>query len=334
LITGKRPDHHGVVGNRFENESRSEVFGDDRDRSRDAVWWKGALPLWASAEAQGIRTAHMFFLTPGVDAKGKQPARYRQYDNELAPADEPGELLKWLDATPAEQPRFLTLYFYPTDREGHRHGPNSPELNEALREVDHAIGNLVAGLRERGLFERTNILFVADHGMAEAPSDQVVLLDEMIEPGKIRVVSEGAYAAIEPAAGTSIETVASRLVGRHRHTECWRKERLPARLRFGKHPRVASVICLADTGWTIRAAAEAADTSATGRTTRGDHGYDPSAHDMEAIFVAYGPAFRSGVELPTFDNVDVYFLLAEITGVDPEPGDGSLDTFAAALRAD
>jgi predicted AlkP superfamily pyrophosphatase or phosphodiesterase len=53
--------------------------------------------------------------------------------------------------------------------------------------------------------------------------------------------------------------------------------------------------------------------------------------DMRAIFIAHGPAFRHGVTLPAFDNVDVYPLLARITGVTPQKNDGDPATLAAAL---
>jgi hypothetical protein len=38
------------------------------------------------------------------------------------------------------------------------------------------------------------------------------------------------------------------------------------------------------------------------------------------------------VVLPVFDNVDVYPLLARLSGVKPEAGDGSLKVVGAALR--
>ena len=63
----------------------------------------------------------------------------------------------------------------------------------------------------------------------------------------------------------------------------------------------------------------------------GDHGYDNASPEMAAVFVANGPAFRRGVKLPTFDNVDVYPLLAELVGVTPQPNDGKLADLAPAL---
>ena len=46
--------------------------------------------------------------------------------------------------------------------------------------------------------------------------------------------------------------------------------------------------------------------------TRGSHGYDPALTDMRAMFIAHGPAFRHGLTLDGFDNVDVYPLLAHL----------------------
>ena len=43
-------------------------------------------------------------------------------------------------------------------------------------------------------------------------------------------------------------------------------------------------------------------------------------------------AFKSGVVLPVFDNVDVYPLLTRLIGVKGDKGDGSLGPVKAALR--
>jgi len=239
-----------------------------------------------------------------------------------------------LDRSPPDRPRFLTLYFYPADHEGHEHGPNSPELNQGLRDIDTAIGDILTGLRERGLLNRTNIILLADHGMAEVPATHRIVIDEGLAPNTIRPVSLGAYAAIEPAAGVSVDTIAGKLVGRHGHVECWRKEAMPPRFRFGGNPRIAPIICLADKGWDITTQDKvAAEPAGSVPAVRGDHGYDPSDPDMTALFVASGPAFRQNSRLPIVDNVNVYSLLARLVGVRPEPGDGSIAPFAPALKA-
>jgi hypothetical protein len=56
---------------------------------------------------------------------------------------------------------------------------------------------------------------------------------------------------------------------------------------------------------------------------RGEHGYDPhDAISMRGIFVAAGPSFKSGVQLPAFENIHVYDALAAALGVTPARNDG------------
>jgi hypothetical protein len=62
------------------------------------------------------------------------------------------------------------------------------------------------------------------------------------------------------------------------------------------------------------------------------HGYDPDHPDRAASFVAAGPAFRAGVVLPPFDNVDVHPLLLRLLGLPAMQTDGDGSMAAKALR--
>jgi hypothetical protein len=49
---------------------------------------------------------------------------------------------------------------------------------------------------------------------------------------------------------------------------------------------------------------------------KGQHGYDPATvKDVQAIFYAWGPAFKSHTEIGPFPNVDVYPLVTQILGL-------------------
>jgi hypothetical protein len=52
---------------------------------------------------------------------------------------------------------------------------------------------------------------------------------------------------------------------------------------------------------------------------------------MGATFMAHGPAFRRGVVLPPFDNIEVYNLLCAVLGLRPAPNDGDDRLARAAL---
>jgi hypothetical protein len=53
---------------------------------------------------------------------------------------------------------------------------------------------------------------------------------------------------------------------------------------------------------------------------------------MGALFVAAGPAFKSGTVVMPFQNIHVYDLMAHILGLRPAPNDGTLDSTSAMLR--
>ena len=54
----------------------------------------------------------------------------------------------------------------------------------------------------------------------------------------------------------------------------------------------------------------------------GNHGYDPMVMSMRGLFVAAGPAFKQGVTVPAFENVNIYDTLAQVLHVTPAANDG------------
>jgi predicted AlkP superfamily pyrophosphatase or phosphodiesterase len=122
-----------------------------------------------------------------------------------------------------------------------------------------------------------------------------------------------------------------KLLGAHPHYECWRKNELPARWHYGQHPRVSPIVCQMHEGWDAMTRERVAKRPRD--ATRGSHGFDPALPSMRALFLARGPAFRRGVVVPAFDNVDVYPLLARLVGIVPAPNDGSAATLLPALKS-
>ncbi|WP_309645667.1 ectonucleotide pyrophosphatase/phosphodiesterase [Phenylobacterium sp.] len=326
LVTGLRPDHHGIVENTFEDPAIPGVTFKMSNRAAvgEARWWDQATPIWVSAERAGIITAPMFW--PGSEApiRGVRPSLWRPFDQAMPPSARVDQVLAWLDRPPAERPRFVTLYFDDVDTAGHDFGPESAEVNAAAARVDAALGRFTAGLQARGV--AANLVIVADHGMAPIAPDRLLYIEDIIPKDAARSLSGGAFMTLYPVKGREAE-VEKLLLGRRPHLECWRNADIPTRFRYGMNPRVAPIFCLPETGWSLRN-----KDYKPRKPERGNHGFDNSSPEMRAVFVASGPAFRGGVTLPTFDNVDVYPLLARLIGVQPESNDGDLDELRAALR--
>ncbi|MDR3387060.1 MAG: ectonucleotide pyrophosphatase/phosphodiesterase [Rudaea sp.] len=319
IVTGLYPDHHGIVNNRFVDPvSGGKFVYNDPKTTSDPAWWGGE-PLWVSVEKQGKHAATMFWPGSDVAIDGVRPEHWQQFNGKTTPAARVDQALAWLDLPAANRPDFLTLYFEQVDHAGHDAGPDSAEVDAALREVDVALGRLIAGLKQRGIYASANIVVVSDHGMTAAGADRVVVLDKIVDMHDVDLVNAGILVGLAPRPGHDAE-VDRALLGAHEHMHCWTKAGVPARLHYGTNPRIPPLLCLADDGWLINTQ-EFLDRP-NHHISQGEHGYDNADPAMRALFVAHGPAFRHGLVVPEFDNVDVYPLLTRILGIRPQPNDG------------
>ncbi|MGV7211309.1 ectonucleotide pyrophosphatase/phosphodiesterase [Oxalobacteraceae bacterium A2-2] len=325
LVTGLRPDHSGMVDNTMEDAARPGQKFDmhQREQVLDPFWWDQAEPAWVTAEKQGMRTAILFWPGAETPIHGVLPTYRMRFDDDI-PADRRADiLLGWLDLAGEQRPGMLALYLSDVDHAGHDHGPDSREVLAAVARVDAAVGRLQDGLRARGI--DANLVIVSDHGMSANDPARTIDLNRVAPAGGYRLLTRGPSAGIIPQPGREV-AVAAALLRPHPHMQCWRKQDIPARLHYGSHARVPSLYCLAEPGWNIRAGDQSDK-----RLKAGSHGYDNGAPAMQALFVAAGPAFRQGVLLPAFDNVDVYPLLMRLAGLPARPSDGSPDTLQQAL---
>ena len=328
LATGLRPDHHGVIHNRMSDATIGTFAVADRNAVGDVRWWGGE-PIWVTAERQGVRSASWAWPGSSAAIGGVRPSRWMAYDEAVPPARRIDDVLAWLDAPQAQRPRLVTVYFEQLDKAGHDHGPESPQVRRTLGELDAVIGRLRDGLAARGMLETTDLIVVSDHGMATVGPRHAISVEDMIAPTIATVVSEGQSIGVQPLPGREREAEA-RLLGTHAQYDCYRREALPARWHYGTNPRVPPIVCQMHEGWDALYPQKLAKRPP--QATRGSHGFDPALPSMRALFVARGPSFVPGAQLPAFDNVDVYPLLARLLGIDAAPNDGDIAPLLPALR--
>jgi predicted AlkP superfamily pyrophosphatase or phosphodiesterase len=328
IVTGLRPDHHGIVNNSIEDAALGRFSLGDRDAVGDARWWLGE-PVWVGAERAGIRTATWSW--PGSEAAidGVRPSRWRRFDGSVPPDARVDTILGWAAETGADAPQLMTLYFDQVDHAGHDHGPQSPDYAAAVAQVDAALGRLRDGLQKLGMLDAIDIVIVSDHGMATVPPTQRLAIEDMVAPTLARAVTTGQSLGFAPLPGQQAAAEA-RLLGAHPQYDCWRKQALPARWHYGSSPRVPPIVCQMHEGWNAMPAARIAARLHEG--VRGSHGYDPALPSMRATFIARGPSFVSGRVIAPFDNVDVYPLLTRLLGIAAAPNDGDVQALLPALR--
>ena len=325
LVTGLRPDHHGIVHNAMDDPAIGH-FVSKEDSALDSRWWGGE-PIWTTYQRQGGIAATMFWPGSEVRSGERRPRYFRHFDNAVSADERVDQVLDWLDLPAAERPHLLLTYLNDFDVASHAAGMHSDEATQALKRIDDALARLRRGLASRALDERVDLIVVSDHGMVDVPRTHNLWLEDTLDTRYYDHLWWGPLADITPHAD-SVKKVERAFLGRHDHFRCWRKEQLPARWHYGTHPRIPPIVCQVDAGWRLKAKSDPSQEP----PLKGEHGFAPEEPSMRAVFVATGPSFRRHHALPAFDNVDLYPLLAHLLRIVPAANDGTLSSTRPALR--
>ena len=204
LVTGLRPEHHGMIANTmWDSEWKVSFSLADRSAVEDGRWWEGE-PIWVNAERHGMITASSFW--PGSEAAigGVRPTYWKRYDERAADEVRVDEVLSWLELPAAKRPRLITLYFSEPDRSGHAFGPASQQAATAVAHVDAMLARLREGVEKRGLDGTVDWIVVSDHGMMQTDLANSIVLEDYIdladlEPPSIEGLS--VFGLLRPIAG-------------------------------------------------------------------------------------------------------------------------------------
>ncbi|KAM6317429.1 ectonucleotide pyrophosphatase/phosphodiesterase family member 7 [Podargus strigoides] len=331
LLTGRYLENHGVIHNMWFNTSTGLRLPYYSTQGVDSWWDNGSLPIWITAQRQGLKTGSVYF--PGgrakyqgeeVNMKLVEPALF-SYSNETNWRENIDIVMQWFTVNNLD---FIALYFGEPDSAGHKYGPESTQRKNMVKQVDRTIGYLRQRIRESGLESNLNLIITSDHGM------ETVIKTNEIHIGAIEnftftdiqfeLLDYGPNGLLVPKEG-KLEHVYSVLKNAHPNLHVYKKEDFPRRFHYANHSRITPLLLYGDPGYVIHGRYKL-------QFNTGEHGFDNEAMNMKTIFRAVGPAFRQGLLVEPFESVNVYALLCELLGITPEPHDGSLRAVSHMLR--
>jgi predicted AlkP superfamily pyrophosphatase or phosphodiesterase len=324
IATGLYPDRNGIVQNSFYDPrfGRSFRMG-DRQAVQDSIFWEGEA-IWESAERQGVKTASYFWV--GTESNEYYSPQVRKmYESGIPYPNQLDTVFSWLSLPEGSRPGLILFYFDEPDKTSHDFGPLSNETENVVRRLDRLVGKLAAGLAKISRKTGTDIdlIILSDHGMGTIPDGNQVFLDKEIDLTKIKRINGGnPVITLEPLPEYLDEAYLK--LKSVQHLKVWKKEDLPAHYHYGTHPRIPALVVEADSAWGV-------EIRQRDQYSRGMHGYDPDNRDMHGIFYAKGPSFKTGTVQPTFENVNIYSLLAELLKIAPAKTDGSLGPLKGML---
>ena len=318
IVTGLWPEHHGIIGNNFYDPNFKAEYNAFNAGGLESRWWGGE-PIWVTAIKQGRTANCMFWPGSQVEIGGVRPTEWRPFTKNTTFTESVDTVLGWLEQPVEKRPSFATLYFHEPDSAAHHNGATSPQVAEAVALVDAAVGRLVAGIQQRYLEDVVNLVIVSDHGMADLSTNRVINLGDLVDMSKVQTDFSGATAGLRPLDG-DVDALYAALKKKAKHFSIYRREKMPKRFHFRDNDRIPPLVLIADEGWFITPRTESEQAKRT--LLKATHGFDPQLPSMGGLFIAHGPAFRSGVTLAPVENVHVYNLLCATLGLNPAPNDG------------
>jgi len=324
MATGLYPDHHGLVDNYFHATDLNRIYSmRDREAVMDGVFYGGE-PIWVTAENQGMKSATFFWVGSEAEIKGVRPTYWYQYDWTIPFEDRIDSVVHWLSLPENKRPHLIMWYYSEPDHTGHIAGPESEELKVLVEELDTYLADFFTEMRKLPLFDKLNFIITSDHGMNATSNEKRIFIEQVIDTSQIEYMDGiTPNVNIKVKEGMLDEVYADLQAAEH--LQAWKHGQLPERLHYGTNIRTQDISLVADPGWTIA-------TSKHPDAEKGAHGYDNDLKDMHAIFYAAGPAFKSDYVHPTFENVNLYILMAHILDLSPASTDGSLSNVEQMLK--
>ncbi|XP_063757924.1 ectonucleotide pyrophosphatase/phosphodiesterase family member 1 isoform X2 [Eleginops maclovinus] len=337
IVTGLYPESHGLVDNKMYDVNLNASFSLGTDEKFNPKWYQGE-PVWITAMHHKLKAGTFFW--PGSDVKinGTYPNLFKSYDKSIAFEQRVSTLFEWLSLPEEERPDFYSLYLDEPDSSGHRYGPGSSEVVQALKNVDRIVGLLMDGLTQKNLHHCANIIILSDHGMEEAMCEKAAFVSNYQDNADTFSVIQGPAARIRPT--RLPETFFScedlpvtpyfplfPVVQHHSVSLCltadqpmrpFLKENLPKRMHFANNQRIERGHLYMKQGWQA-----ALNRKEMKYCSGGFHGSDNLFTNMQAIFIGYGPGFKEHTVVPPFENIEVYNLMCDLLDIRPSPNNGT-----------
>ncbi|XP_077184277.1 ectonucleotide pyrophosphatase/phosphodiesterase family member 7 [Paroedura picta] len=324
LLTGKYIENHGVIHNMWFNTSTGQKLPYYNTQGVSSWWDNGSLPIWITAQRQGLKTASLFFPGGNASYQGEQvnikkvERLFHKYNNATEWRQNINLVMEWFTKDNID---FVALYFGEPDSTGHKYGPESQERKEMVSQVDQTVGYLRKSIWEHGLNSTLNLIITSDHGMETVIKEDEIHLRTVanfsFQDIQFELVDYGPQGLLVPKPG-KLQHVYEALKIAHPKLHVFKKEEFPKRFRYANNSRVTPLVLYSDPGYVIHGRIKV-------QFNKGEHGFDNEVMNMKTIFRAEGPAFKSGLEVEPFESVNVYALLCELLEITPEPHDGSLD---------
>ncbi|XP_028327600.1 ectonucleotide pyrophosphatase/phosphodiesterase family member 7 [Gouania willdenowi] len=330
-ITGRWVEDHEVVHNMMFNTTTNLKVPHKKTLTRSEWWDNGPLPLWITAQNQGLKTASYYFPGGGANYGGQSVNRVlveesgHPDDNETEWRQNIDTVMSWFAE---EDFDLVTLYYGEPDNVGHAKGPDHPDRKQIIRQIDRTIGYLREAIGRHGLNDSLNVIITSDHGMTtvkKRPEVDEIILNKylnLLQLASFEILDYGGFGILTPRPGKEQEVYDA--LSNAPNLTVYRKHQMPQSFHLAHSQRLPPIVVVADLGFNL-------NSRFIVYVNKGDHGYHNGEMDMKMIFRAFGPSFRRNLLFPPFDSIHTYPLMCKLLGIQPALHNGSLSVTQSML---
>ncbi len=328
IATGMYPSHHGIVDNTMFDKNKNAVYSLGNHKEVADSSWYGGIPIWVLAEQHKMLSASFFWVGSETAVTGVRPTYYYNYSDKINIDTRIEAVKKWLELPEEKRPHLITFYFNEPDHTEHKYGPESKETEEAVKLVDESIRKLTDALAPLNL--DIDYVFVSDHGMTAVDTKNTLSLPASVDTTKFRVL--GGSSIIHLYArdrDDDIQAAYSKIKKEANDFDVYLAAEMPERWHYSKkedvYDRIGDILLVPHLPKVFNLGKYPANI--------GNHGFDPELEDMHATFYAWGPDFKKKMQIPGFENVNIYPLIARLLGLSYDQKiDGDLKVLMPILK--
>ncbi|KAL2764550.1 ectonucleotide pyrophosphatase/phosphodiesterase family member 7 precursor, partial [Daubentonia madagascariensis] len=252
-------ENHGVVHNMYYNTTSKVKLPYHATLGIERWWDNGSVPIWITAQRQGLKTGSFFYPGGNVTYQGvavtlsRKEGVLHNYNNETEWRANIDTVMEWLTE---EDLDLVTLYFGEPDSTGHKYGPESQERKQVVEQVDRTVGYLRESIERNHLSSILNLIVTSDHGMTtvnKKASDLVEFhkfLNFTFQDIEFELLDYGPNGMLVPKAGM-LEKVYDALKDAHPRLHVYKKESFPESFHYANNPRVTPLLMYSDPGYVI-----------------------------------------------------------------------------------
>ena len=323
IITGVRPDQHGILGNR-----RPKAEGGDYYWTPDLLH---APTLWQCAADKGLTTAAVTWpVTTDAAITYDLPEYFQRRNGGSMDLDSvaakatpgladaitrmfPSFAQQWVDDRTRTQavlyllrekrPDLILLHLVDLDSEAHDQGPFEKNANATLERTDELIGTMRAALPAD-----YRLVVTSDHGFERL--DHIANLPILLQQAGI----SGDIRAMGGIAVTSDAKVAEFLRSRIGRPDSDVGREIPHDELTAYAPTLADVLAAFEPAEHAMFVGGTGGAYRTAPPEKGEHGFWPLRHDYRSVFIAAGPGLPAAA-LPELSMLALKDRLAGLLGI-------------------